>query len=113
VTSYAEGFPVPLQIRIGIHTGTVVAGIVGKKKFSYDLWGEVVNEASRYQSTGTPNRVHVSEAVHMRLADDFDFEDGGTVHLNGKGSAPSWFLLCNKRIPSEVIELHARRAKAE
>lgn len=106
---YAAEFPYPLRIRIGMHTGTVVAGIVGTQKFSYDLWGDVVNIASRYESTGTPNKIHVSDSVRVRLADDFAFEDAGEVDLKGKGMMRSWFLVGDKESAAEVIELKKQR----
>jgi adenylate cyclase len=81
-----------LSIRIGIHTGTVVAGIVGKQKYSYDLWGDVVNVASRMEGAGMPNMIHVTESVHLRLSDDFIFESRGMVELKGKGSFKTYFL---------------------
>ncbi len=112
IEAHSKNFPMPLQIRIGVHTGTVVAGVVGKRKFSYDLWGEVVNMASRYQSTGRPNKIHVSDAVHLRLADDFAFEDAGAVELKGHGEAHSWFLIGEKAASAEVIELRQIRAGA-
>jgi len=89
---YAREFVEPLQVRIGIHTGTVVAGVVGTQKFSFDLWGDVVNVASRLESTGVPNRIHVSNAVQVRLHDDYEFEDRGDVEIKGKGSIHTWFL---------------------
>jgi adenylate cyclase len=92
-----------------MHTGTVVAGIVGTQKFSYDLWGDVVNIASRYESTGTPNKIHVSDSVRVRLADDFAFEDAGEVDLKGKGMMRSWFLVGDKESAAEVIELKKQR----
>ncbi|WP_363347213.1 adenylate/guanylate cyclase domain-containing protein [Methylocystis echinoides] len=113
VDAYSKTFPMPLQIRIGVHTGTVVAGVVGKRKFSYDLWGEVVNMASRYQSTGQPNKIHVSDAVHLRLADDFAFEDAGHVELKGHGAEHSWFLIGERAASAEVIELRKRRAMSD
>lgn len=89
---YAKDFGEPLQIRMGIHTGTVVAGVVGTQKFSFDLWGDVVNVASRLESSGVPDRIHVSDGVQIRLADDFSFEDRGVTDLKGKGSMHTWFL---------------------
>jgi adenylate cyclase len=90
--------PFPIEIRMGIHTGTVAAGVLGKKKFSYDLWGDVVNVASRFESTSLSNKIHVSEAVKVRLNDDFVFLDAGTVELKGKGSANSIIFSAEKRI---------------
>ena len=89
---YSADLAKPLRIRIGMHTGTVVAGIVGTQRFSYDLWGDVVNLASRYERTGTPNRIHVSDSVRVRLQDDFIFEDAGEVDIKGRGTMRSWFL---------------------
>jgi class 3 adenylate cyclase/HAMP domain-containing protein len=85
-----------LKLRIGMHTGTVAAGVVGKKKLSYDLWGDVVNVASRFESSGESNGIHVSEAVRFRLADDFLFSNSGEVNLKGKGSMRSFYLLGRK-----------------
>ena len=95
----------PLKIRIGIHTGTVAAGVVGKKKFSYDLWGDVVNVASRFETTSKPDSIHVSEAVRVRLGDDFMFEDCGSVELKGKGTVASYFLLGQKKEISPLIQI--------
>jgi class 3 adenylate cyclase/HAMP domain-containing protein len=85
-----------LKLRIGMHTGTVAAGVVGKKKLSYDLWGDVVNVASRFESSGESNGIHVSEAVRFRLADDFLFSNSGEVNLKGKGPMRSFYLLGRK-----------------
>ena len=79
-------------MRTGIHTGTVVAGIVGHSKFAYDLWGDVVNVASRMESTGEPGTIQVSDAVRIRLQDDFAFKLRGDVEIKGKGSMQTWFL---------------------
>ena len=74
-----------LDVRIGIGTGPVVAGVVGKKKFIYDLWGDTVNIASRITSEGTPGMVHVDETTRRRLAGRFEFLDPLVIHLKGKG----------------------------
>lgn len=97
VRDFAKTHPFPISMRMGVHTGTVAAGVLGKKKFSYDLWGDVVNVASRFESTSAPDRIHVSETVRLRLADDFLFEDSGTVELKGKGMVRSYFLLERKK----------------
>ena len=74
-----------LEVRIGISTGPVVAGVVGKKKFIYDLWGDTVNLASRITDEGSPGVIQVDEAPYRRLRQRFDFEEARTVHLQGKG----------------------------
>jgi class 3 adenylate cyclase len=81
-----------LQMRVGMHTGTVVAGIVGKQKYSYDLWGDVVNTASRLESAGQPGRIHVTEAVRVRLSDEYGFASRGPIDIKGKGLMETWFL---------------------
>lgn len=85
-----------LRVRVGLHTGTVVAGIVGKRKYSYDLWGDVVNLASRIQSAAPPNGIRVTEAVRVRLQDDYLFGDPLPVELKGKGTVTSYLLLDRK-----------------
>lgn len=91
-----EGFgalPIPIQLRIGLNTGPVVAGIIGRSKFSYDLWGDTVNIASRMESLSVPGRIHVAEPVYLRLRDRYRFESRGMMEVKGKGKLPSWFLV--------------------
>jgi class 3 adenylate cyclase len=75
-----------LEVRIGIGTGPVVAGVVGKKKFIYDLWGDTVNIASRITSEGVPGMVQVDEATFRRLEQHFEFHEPQTIYLKGKGN---------------------------
>jgi len=82
----------PLQMRYGIHTGPVVAGVIGRRKFSYDLWGDTVNTAARMESHGVPGRIHVTGSVRTGLEDAFTFEERGTVEIKGKGSLTTHFL---------------------
>ena len=81
-----------LQVRIGLHVGSVVAGVIGRRKFSYDVWGDTVNTASRLESHGEPGRIQVSEAVYLRLRDRFAFGPCRTVELKGKGPVSAYLL---------------------
>ena len=83
----------PLQLRIGLHTGPVVAGVIGQRKFSYDLWGDTVNTASRLESHGTAGRVHVAASTRERLAHRFEFELRGTIVVKGKGEMETYYLI--------------------
>jgi adenylate cyclase len=82
-----------LNIRIGIHTGPVVAGVIGQRKFAYDLWGDAVNTASRMESHGAAGKVHVTREVYERLKDRFVFESRGTIEVKGKGELETFFLV--------------------
>ncbi|MCS6807861.1 MAG: adenylate/guanylate cyclase domain-containing protein [Bacteroidota bacterium] len=82
-----------LDIRIGLHAGTVVAGVIGQHKFAYDLWGDTVNVASRMESHGEKGKIHCSEAVYALLHHDFAFEERGAMHIKGKGDMKTYFLL--------------------
>jgi class 3 adenylate cyclase len=75
----------PLEVRIGIDTGPVVAGVIGKSKFIYDLWGDTVNSASRMESHGVPGRIQVTERLRQRLGDRYRFEPRGTIESREKG----------------------------
>jgi class 3 adenylate cyclase len=81
-----------VQLRIGIHTGEAVAGVIGTSKFSYDLWGDTVNTASRMESHSEPGKIHVSPDVYAVLKDTFIFEERGEVEVKGKGAMQTWFL---------------------
>ncbi|MGJ0505960.1 MAG: adenylate/guanylate cyclase domain-containing protein [Methylocystis sp.] len=87
-----EELPAQLEIRIGINSGDVVAGVIGTHKFIYDIWGDAVNVASRLESTGLPGRIQVSQTTCERLRDDFVLEPRGGVELKGKGSIETYFL---------------------
>jgi len=87
-----EGDYAGLGLRIGMHVGSVVAGVIGIRKFIYDIWGDAVNIASRLESQGAPGRIHVSDAVFQRLQGRFAFEPRGSIELKGRGSMQTFFL---------------------
>ena len=85
-----------IRFRIGIHCGPVVAGVIGSKKFIYDVWGDTVNLASRMESLGVPGRVQVTHAVMERLIGTFEFEARGLIDVKGKGPTPAYLLVANR-----------------
>ena len=82
----------PLTLRIGIHVGPVVAGVIGQTKFIYDLWGDTVNIASRMESTGISSKIQVTSLVYQRLQQKFVFEQRGKISIKGKGDMNTYFL---------------------
>jgi class 3 adenylate cyclase len=82
-----------LRLRIGIDTGPVVAGVIGRRKFIYDLWGDTVNTASRMESHGVPGAIQVTERVYERLCDRYRLEPREPIEVKGKGTMRTWFLL--------------------
>lgn len=92
-TAIAPLWPTELKLRIGIASGPVVAGVIGHKRFAYDLWGDTVNTASRMESHGLPNRILVSQSTYELLKDRYAFGDVHLMEIKGKGAMPTYFLL--------------------
>jgi adenylate cyclase len=82
-----------LALRIGINSGPLVAGVIGRRKFTYDLWGDAVNTASRMESQGLAGHVQITEATKSLLGEAFVFEDRGTIPAKGTGRVHTWFLV--------------------
>ncbi len=85
-----------LNLRIGINSGPVVAGVIGRNKFAYDLWGETVNTASRMESHGSPGVVQTSRSTHDLLKDSYDFRSLDEIAVKGYGQMPVWQLVGRK-----------------
>jgi adenylate cyclase len=100
---------VPLEVRIGIDTGPVVAGVIGRAKFIYDLWGDAVNTASRMESHALPGTIQVTERAYARLRDRYELRPRGVIDVKGKGSMRTYLL--RARLDANV-DLDASRAPA-
>jgi len=97
VDSYQKRDWPELKVRIGIHTGPLIGGVIGQNKFTYDLWGDTVNIASRMESHGIAGKIQVSEEVYERLKDKFDIQYRGSIEIKGKGSMKVFILEGKKK----------------
>ena len=90
---FPEGAEHDLRLRIGISSGPVVAGVIGRRRFLYDLWGDTVNMASRMESHGTVDSIQITRSTWELLRDDFLVEPSGLVDVKGKGPVETWRLV--------------------
>ena len=98
-------------VRVGVHTGELVAGVIGREKFSYDVWGDTVNTASRMESAGAPGRVNVSRATYELVKDVFECEYRGRVEAKGKGAVEMFFVKGERANASAAAEYEVSRGE--
>jgi class 3 adenylate cyclase len=98
IKSYAEKHDLPLALRVGISTGSVISGVIGTKKLSFDLWGDTVNLASRMETNSEGGQIQVSETTFWRLHTNYDFSERRRIAVRGLGEVETYFLLSRKAI---------------
>jgi class 3 adenylate cyclase len=98
----------PWDLRIGVHVGPVVAGVVGKKKYAYDIWGSTVNIASRMESNGEPGQVNISASTYELVKDEFDCSYRGKIHAKNVGEIDMYFV--EREIKGAVINVYENTA---
>lgn len=92
IKAFNEKSSVKVQIRLGVNTGPLVAGVIGKTKFIYDIWGDTVNVASRMESTGITMKIHVTETTHAQTAASVSSSESTEVEVKGKGLMKTYFV---------------------
>ena len=90
-----------IDFRIGMNSGPCVGGVIGLRKFVFDIWGDSVNTASRMESHSVPGRIHLSDATYELIRDEFTCEPRGTIEVKGKGPMRTWFLVGERRPHAE------------
>ena len=94
-----------LTFRIGINSGAVIGGVIGRRKFVFDIWGDPVNTAARMESHGEPGKIQMTEATYELLKDHFVCEPRGTIDVKGKGPMRTWWLLGEREQPDRDAEV--------
>lgn len=105
ITQFHKPDGTPFQLRIGINTGPVVAGVIGIKKFTYDLWGDTVNIASRMETLGEPGRIQVTAMTHECLQSQFNLQERGTIFVKGRGEMMTYWLESEKPEEENISDL--------
>jgi class 3 adenylate cyclase len=82
-----------LSFRLGMNSGPAIAGVIGQKKFAYNVWGDSVNVASRMESQGVPGKIQITQATYELIRDSFHCEPRGTINIKGRGEMMTWFLM--------------------
>ena len=93
VARHAERIDRPLAVRVGINTGSLVTGVIGKRKYAYDLWGDAVNTAARMESHGLAGEIQVTRPTYERLRERYELRPRGTIEIKGKGPMETWLLV--------------------
>jgi len=104
VRDFSRQHQTDLNLRIGINSGPVTAGVIGQKKFIYDLWGDAVNTASRMESQGIPGQIQVTAATYELLQADYELVQRGTIQIKGKGEMATYLLMGKKTVMSPSTE---------
>jgi class 3 adenylate cyclase len=104
----------PVRLRIGVDSGPVVAGVIGRRKFTYDLWGDTVNTASRMEAYGVPGSIQVTQRVRDRLHGEYVFRERGRIRIKGKGEMVTYFLVgrIGERSPEEIDAVSRARHRS-